>query len=372
MAETAGTDRDGAAMQIEYKPNGTAGYFCRLIGDADLVLTVTLSDGAANVEASPDGLPTQAAAAAVEQYAGHEWQRRRTRDPQKREHHEKEAAKWCKAAKDISALLGDLTEETEHGWCSDCLAKSDHRLARSRTKLRIRRYVCMECGSPTGRCDIPRCRNFADRGGGPGERTRFCAEHRHEIPSFEKLEAHVASLDDYLPWLEHERFNAKKFSTIAAVSVAGVAVVGPLAFVAAPAIGGALGAWTGLSGAAATSHGLALLGGGAIAAGGQGMAGGIVVVTAAGVGLGGASGASVANAYVRSDKSFGFERLSNGAPQTVIFADGFLSEGNAGWGAWERIIGERYPEATVYRLAWGAKELKSLNAFLTPAVARIP
>ena len=39
------------------------------------------------------------------------------------------------------------------------------------------------------------------------------------------------------------------------------------------------------------------------------MAGGTVVVTAAGVGLGGASGASVANAYVRTDKSFGFEKV---------------------------------------------------------------
>lgn len=56
----------------------------------------------------------------------------------------------------------------------------------------------------------------------------------------------------------------------------------------------------------------------------------------------------------------------------MIFADGFLSEGATGWGAWERLLGEKYPEATVYRLTWGAKELKSLNAFLTPAVARLP
>ncbi len=359
-------------MRIDYKPKGTAGYTCRLTGDAGLAVTVSWIGGVADVEVAPEGLPTQAAVGAVQQFAGHEYQRRRTRDAQNREHHAREATKWRKAAEDIGALLGELTDATEHGWCSDCLAKSDHRLARSRTKLRTRRYVCTECGSPTGRCDIPRCRNFADRGGGPGERTRFCAEHRHEIPSFEKLEAQVDSLDAYLPWLEFERFNAKRFSTIAAVSVAGVAVVGPLAFVAAPAIGGALGAWTGLSGAAATSHGLALLGGGAITASGYGMAGGVVVVTAAGAGLGGASGASVANAYVRSDKSFGFEKVSDGGPETVIFADGFLSEGKSGWGAWERIVGEKYPDATVYRLSWGAKELKSLNAFLTPAVARLP
>ena len=35
--------------------------------------------------------------------------------------------------------------------------------------------------------DVPRCPHFADRGGGPDERDRFCAEHGHEIPSFKKL-----------------------------------------------------------------------------------------------------------------------------------------------------------------------------------------
>lgn len=359
-------------MRIDYKPNGTAGYRCKLTADPDLAIAVTVSDRAAHVEISPEELPGQAVAAAVEQYAGHEWRRRRTREPERRAHHAREATKWRRVAEEIADLLCDLTEQSEHGWCSDCLSKSDHRLARSRTKFGYRRYVCMACGSPTGRCDVPRCPNFADRGGGPGESSRFCAEHRHEIPSFDKLEAGVASLDEYLPWVEHERFNAKRLSTIAAASVAGVAVVGPVAFVAAPAIGGALGAWLGLSGAAATSHGLAVLGGGAVAAGGQGMAGGVAVVTAAGAGLGGVSGASVANAYVASDRSFGFERVSDGGKTTVIFADGFLSEGTAGWGGWERLISERYPDATVYRLTWGAKELRSLTALFGPAAVRFP
>ena len=77
---------------------------------------------------------------------------------------------------------------------------------------------------------------------------------------------------------------------------------------------------------------------GALAAGGYGMAGGTAVVTAAGVGLGGASGASVANAYVRNDKSFGFERVAEGDETTVIFANGFLSEGKSGWGGWQEIV----------------------------------
>lgn len=363
---------DGAVMHIDYKPNGTAGYTCQLIDNGSLVVTVHRSEDGAEAEVAPEGLPAQAVVAALERYADHEYERRRSRSPQKQKHHAKEAAKWREAAEEIAALLSDLTGDIEIGWCSDCLAKSGHRLVRSRTKFGTRRYVCTDCGSPTGRCDVPRCRNFADRGGGPSEKSRFCAEHEHEIPSFDKLGDEVASLEAYVPWLEFERFNARRYSTVAAATVAGVAVVGPLAFVAAPAIGGAIGASTGLSGAAATSHGLALLGGGALAAGGYGMAGGTVVVAAAGAGLGGASGASVANAYVRNDKSFGFDKVSYGRATTVIFANGFLSEGTTGWGEWERIIGERYPDATVYRLTWGAKELKSLTSLIGPGAGQLP
>ena len=361
-------------MRIDYKPNGTAGFRCEMTNDVGLVVTVEGSPGQLQAHVSPEGLPAQAAVAAVERYAGHEYERRRTRDTEKKEHHRREAKKWTEVAEDVGELLWDLTETIEHGWCSDCLTESNHRLAASRTKLRKRRYVCTACGSPTGHCDVPRCRNFADRGGAPSERARFCAEHGHQIPSFDKLGTQVGSLEEYRPWLDFERFNAKRFSTIAATVVAGVAVVGPMALVAAPAIGGAIGTYAGLSGAAATSHGLALLGGGSLAAGGLGMAGGTAVVTAAGVGLGGAAGASVAGAYVRSDKSFDFEKVADGGPTTVIFANGFLSEGKSGWGDWMRIVGERYPDATIYRLKWGAKELKSLTSLLpvagTPPTAK--
>ena len=359
-------------MHISFEPHGASGYTCRLSDDADLGVVVTSSDGSVHAEVTPEGLPTQALVAAVERFAEHEHGQRRTRNAEKRRHHAKEAAKWRTVAEDVGALVGDLGDTTENGWCSDCLTESSHRLSRTKTKFGTRRYVCTACGSPTGVCDVPRCRNFADRGGAPSERSRFCAEHRHDIPSFEKLSVAVASLDQYLPWLEFEQFNARRFSTIAAASVAGVAVVGPLAFVAAPAIGGALGAYSGLAGAAATSHGLALLGGGSVAAGGFGMAGGTAVVTAAGVGLGGASGASVANAYVGSDKSFGFEKLCDGGATTVIVANGFLSERTTGWGGWKPIVTERYPDASVYRLRWGAKELKSLASLVAPGAMQLP
>ena len=190
---------------------------------------------------------------------------------------------------------------------------------------------------------------------------RFCAEHGHEIPSFAKLSQHVGSLDDYTTWLEFERFNATRVVDCRCGFDCRTDRRCPVAFFAAPAIGGAIGVLSGLSGAAATSQGLALLGGGSIAAGGLGMAGGTMVVAAGGAGIGSAVGASVASSYVRSDKSFGFDKVADGDGPTVIFANGFLSEGSRGWGDWERIISDRYPDATVYRLTWGAKELKALR-----------
>lgn len=359
-------------MSITYTPHGTSGYTCEIRGRGAVTATVRRIDGAAVIEATPASLPTQGLVGALERYAEHEHLSRRVRSTVKQQHHREAAAEWRAIAEEMAELLVELTEETAHGWCSDCMALGDHRIAKGRTRWGTRQFVCTECGSPTGRCSVPRCKNFADRGGGPGESKRFCAEHRHDIPSFAKLTTKVDALDGYVDWLEHERFNAARFSAIAVASVAGLAIVGPLAFMAAPAIGGAVGAATGLSGAAATSHGLALLGGGSLAAGGFGMAGGTAVVTAVGAGLGSASGASVANAYVRTDRSFGFEKLRDGKGETVIFANGFLSEGKEGWGHWQPLVDRRYPDATVYRLTWGAKELKSLALLATRPGARIP
>ena len=86
---------------------------------------------------------------------------------------------------------------------------------------------------------------------------------------------------------------------VAMLLVAGVGAGVFTAGLAAPAIGAAVGGTVfGLYGAAATSAGLAALGGGSLAAGGFGMAGGTAVISAAGgllglgVGAGAASGAS--------------------------------------------------------------------------------
>jgi hypothetical protein len=135
---------------------------------------------------------------------------------------------------------------------------------------------------------------------------------------------------------------------------------------AAPLVGGFIGTTIGgYSGAAATSYGLALLGGGSVAAGGFGMAGGTAVVAAVGASLGGVLGAGLTNAYVSEDKSFMIEKLKDGPGIAVLVCSGFLTEGKHGWGDWERIITERYPDSPVYRVHWGAKELRDLTAVVS-------
>jgi hypothetical protein len=70
------------------------------------------------------------------------------------------------------------------------------------------------------------------------------------------------------------------------IGLGSAAVLGVTGFLAAPAVGAAIGSAAGLSGAAAVSHGLAILGGGALSAGGAGMAGGMWTVTGAGAATG--------------------------------------------------------------------------------------
>ncbi len=81
---------------------------------------------------------------------------------------------------------------------------------------------------------------------------------------------------------------------IAIYGIGGTVVVAAGGWALAPAIGTAIGGAAGLSGAAATAHGLAILGGGSLAIGGAGMAGGMWLITGAGAaaGLLGAAGST--------------------------------------------------------------------------------
>jgi hypothetical protein len=82
-----------------------------------------------------------------------------------------------------------------------------------------------------------------------------------------------------------------RWGRLAAASAAGLVLGVATMGIAAPFIATAVGGALGLSGAAATSAGLAFLGGGSVAAGGFGMAGGTALLTGVGA-LGGAGAAA--------------------------------------------------------------------------------
>ncbi|MBK8468916.1 MAG: DUF726 domain-containing protein [Candidatus Phosphoribacter sp.] len=279
---------------------------------------------------------------------------------------EKRSNAYAKVAQWIADVADDLSPyEPKHGWCSSCFAKTEH-LKSNRPAGQLPVYVCQGCGSPTLPCVAPGCDNMAVRERGAIRVPQYCAEHRHEIPGFEKAQGSFGELHDYEDFLQYERPDLSTASKRVALGGVGLVVAAPLALIAAPAIGGAigsLGVFGGLSGAAATSHGLALLGGGSLAVGGLGIAGGTAVVTAVGAAVGGTLGASVSNAYLREDRSFRIELLrpgKGGVP--VLVANGFLTEGdNEKWGGWRPIVNARYPDSPVYRVRWGAKELKDFG-----------
>jgi hypothetical protein len=289
---------------------------------------------------------------------------------------EARADHFARTARWIADVADDLSPyEPTVGWCSSCFTKSTH-LKSNRPAGQMPVYVCQNCGSPTLGCVAPGCTNMAVRERGAVRIPMYCAEHRHDIPGFEKSRATIGELHDYEDFLKYEQPDLSKVSKIAAVGAVGLAAGAPLALVAAPAIGGAigsLGAFGGLSGAAATAHGLALLGGGSLAMGGLGMAGGTAVVTVVGAAVGGCLGASVSNAYVREDTSFRIELLrpgDGGVP--VVVANGFLTDGTgAKWGGWRRIVDAKYPDSPVYRVHWGAKELRDLGIFLVGVTGKV-
>lgn len=112
------------------------------------------------------------------------------------------------------------------------------------------------------------------------------------------LAKHLCLSDSHIKRIMISKKSAMKahrhipWKRVAIYGLVGTLVMGAGGWVFAPAIGTALGTAAGLSGAAATSHGLAVLGGGSLAIGGYGMAGGMWLITGAGA-LAGISPASV-------------------------------------------------------------------------------
>ncbi|MFW0796185.1 DUF726 domain-containing protein [Gordonia sp. CPCC 205515] len=299
-------------------------------------------------------------------FAKHEKQFRKYKLPEKKKSHRKQADAHAKTAKAIAELIDSLTTEERNGWCSGCYTRCRHRRVRGRTTALT--YLCETCGTPTTPCAAPRCAHMATRKFGAVRAPRFCAEHRHDIPSFKRASDKVNDLEDYQQLQIFERTNFARASKIAMVGAAAAGVVATGGFMAAPAIGGAIGSLAGYSGAAAASYGLAFLGGGAVAAGGFGMVGGTYVVAAVGAALGSALGASVTNAYVSEDKSFHINKFRSGTGTPVVVARGFMTQKDMNWGSAMAAVAKRYPDSPIYQLHWGSKELSALSTLLVKNV----
>ncbi|MEJ9078904.1 DUF726 domain-containing protein [Gordonia malaquae] len=284
---------------------------------------------------------------------------RRLKSPERKASHQKQAKEFAKTVTRIAPLADSLGDEIKNAWCSGCFVLADHRIV-NRSGMSVPTYLCQSCGTPTLSCIAPECGYMARREHGTVRIPRFCSEHRHEIPSFERAHDRVDDIVDSATLYEFDERNLARLSKLAAGLGVGAGVVASGGILAAPAIGGAIGSLAGYSGAAAASYGLAFLGGGSIAAGGLGMAGGTYVVAAAGAALGGAMGSIVTSAYVGEDSSFRIEKVRDGSGTPVLVARGFMTENDGGWAAAMRAVSQRYPDAPIYKIHWGSKELKNL------------
>ncbi len=348
-----------------YRPSGRDGFEAELTTDRGRELWVVGSSNDEGPSAQGSGILTRNKALVTNTwaFATHEFLYRRSRAEDKRTSHQKAAHRHASLATGIADLVDHLGTEVRTGWCSACFRFSSHTRVEGR-RLAPSAFVCEACGSPTTPCVAPRCIHMANRGTGKAGTPRYCAEHCHQVYGFEKQDQRLRSIADFDEWATFESRNLRAATRVSVVSGAMAALAVPMAFAAAPVIGGALGGSVlggGLSGAAATSHGLAMLGFGSVAAGGLGMQGGLTVVVVTGTALGGVLGAATSTAYVCDDKSFRIEQLRDGRGASVLLASGFLTEGSDGWGDWQRMINERYPDNPVYRIHWGSKELSAFG-----------
>ncbi|WP_296133060.1 DUF726 domain-containing protein [uncultured Corynebacterium sp.] len=285
---------------------------------------------------------------------------------QKREVKElrEQAIASAQLATTLAELMDTLGDSTEDGWCSRCLTKSTHRNSTSNSL-----YVCESCGSATSHCTVPQCENFAAAGLGLVPVPTLCAEHLHQVPDFEQLDHRIGDLTQ---WRELRDFKAMNVSRVAKLTAAGVAALALGAtggWLAAPMVGSAYGTTIlGLSGAAAHNAGLAALGFGSLASGGLGMAGGSMVVAAAGGLLGSAYGVKALNSYVGEDSSFDIQRVRKGSGTPVLIARGFTTEKKLDWRTEVRAVEAAYPDSPIYLVAWGSKEMRELAGFLFPGV----
>lgn len=337
----------------------------------NLTLSGKLEDLRPEAEGATDLLRNPALIDNSWAYAKFKYWTVRLESAEEQESAKKQAALYRRNAVWIAELADNFGGIQLLAWCSACFEKTDHQQV-VRPFGQLKTFLCSNCGSPTTPCVGPGCANMAVREPRAVKLPRSCAEHRHDIPGFEKAGNKLEKLEDYTQLLKFDRPRLARINKLASLAAAGIAVGVTGGALLAPAVGGAIGTFIGgYSGAAATSWGLALLGGGSLAAGGLGMAGGTYVVAALGAAIGGTLGMSITSAYVQEDKSFQIVKLRDGEGPAVVLSSGFLTESTDGWSGWQSLVESYYPGAPVYRVQWGAKELKDLGFVAGAGTAKL-
>ncbi|MCR9594277.1 TMCO4 family protein [Vibrio alginolyticus] len=196
-----------------------------------------------------------------------------------------------------------------------------------------------------------------------------CAEHDGAIANFYSLNEQLNCLTEFECLFRNKKINFAAGGKILGGMVAGVAVFGPLSYVAAPAIASSLGS-LGLLGAASTGTAISTLSGAALtsaslaALGPGGMAGGVAFVSAIGGALGGTKGAVVSNNYFGAIDDFNIIQVREGTGPAIIFINGFLSQKEKSARDWLKGIERKYPDNPCYLVTWESSSLLELGKFV--------
>lgn len=171
------------------------GFWCSVTTQREQTLTVqgALDDIVPTVD-GPEALTSNPALVSnLWAYAMQEKLARVTRSAEKRKAHRKAAKRFLVMARVLAHDVESQTDRTRDGWCSECLTYSTH-VQVGAVPIGTFVYLCRSCGGRTARCVAPTCASFASRGSGAVALPEYCAEHRHDIPSFERASASIADL----------------------------------------------------------------------------------------------------------------------------------------------------------------------------------
>ena len=274
-----------------------------------------------------------------------------------------------------------LPDKFENQYCSWCYNKTVHRLV-ERNYLTRNDYQCTSCKNYTVQCRY--CQNMCKHKPGDADADGYlsklkegwasecCAEHDGEIANFENLNMRLDDIEDFAQVFERNKWNLAKAGLISGTVLGSALVFAPLSFLAAPALAASLGS-AGLLGAAGTGTAISTLHGAALTSaslaavgGGYGVAGGMVLVTAAGAALGARKGAVIANNYFGAVKDFDIWTVREGKGPSIIFINGFLSQSEPRKDReWSKAVKQDFSNHAWYQTNWESKNLFKLGSLIS-------